>query len=89
MKSLYAIIGGKVTGNIDEQICANAKVSMLPSAPAGIITLLANTRPLNELMLETFGCEFPEGHAVRYASGPDGTTVMVAEYAEIPDGREQ
>lgn len=72
-----------------KSVFSNAYASMLPPAPAGTITLFASMRPRNELIDDTFGCVWPEGHNAKKGSVVFGTTVMVVEYAVTPGGSAQ
>src|ERR1700676_2327080 len=47
---------------------------------------LALMRPSKEFRVETNGCGWPVGHAVKNESGPCGTTVTFNEYAIAVDG---
>jgi hypothetical protein len=55
------------------------KIEIAPPLPAGTMAALATILPSNEFKVDTFGCVEPAGHAVRYWSGPCGTTVMFSE----------
>src|SRR5262245_23753473 len=59
-----------------------------PPLPAGTMAAFATTFP-GEFNVETNGCETPVGQIVKKPNGPDGTTVMLNEYACAMDGRGQ
>src|SRR6202790_2848798 len=52
-----------------------------PSIPASMIAALALIRPSKEFNVETTGLARPDGHKVKNAKGPAGTTVTFNEYA--------
>ncbi len=55
------------------------KIEMSPLAPAGTIAALAVTAPVGALSVETKGCVWPAGQAVRKPRGPRGTEVKFSE----------
>src|SRR5215813_13295979 len=59
-----------------------------PPLPAGTIAAFATTFP-GEFNVETTGCDTPVGQIVKNPSTPDGTTVMLNEYACAMDGTGQ
>src|SRR5271157_3781195 len=65
------------------------KTLMAPLVPAGTIAAFATTAPSKEFNVETNGCAAPVGQAVRYDSGPSGTTVTFTEYAAAVEGTVQ
>src|SRR5579872_5086 len=57
------------------------KTAKAPAVPAGTIAAFATTFPAGELSVETVGCDWPDGHAVKKPNGPTGTTVAFSEKA--------